>query len=268
MRATVVHRAATAVRQWLCFALVAVIPSIGSADTATGLTWLQSQVQAGGQLASVSSAATFAQSRCEVARTLLELSGPGTAPAALTAALDSEPLAETVTQVLACTQWLQQQQSQIPRTSELQSRRTATNGFAAFEGQTGPSVLDTGWALQALDSQWSSAQADPTLAWLQQQQKADGSFTLGTGSDLLTTASVLRGLQGHRQRSAAAAAIADKAASYLLAQANAAGHWQSNVGVTGLVYEAVHPYSGPQPALAAAVQTWLLAGQALHLYLA
>ena len=70
MRATVVHRAATAVRQWLCFALVAVIPSIGSADTATGLTWLQSQVQAGGQLASVSSAATFAQSRCEVARTL------------------------------------------------------------------------------------------------------------------------------------------------------------------------------------------------------
>lgn len=261
MRATVVHRAATAVRQWLCFALVAVIPSIGSADTATGLTWLQSQVQAGGQLASVSSAATFAQSRCEVARTLLELSGPGTAPAALTAALDSEPLAETVTQVLACTQWLQQQQSQIPRTSELQSRRTATNGFAAFEGQTGPSVLDTGWALQALDTQWSIAQTEPTLAWLAQQQKADGSFTLGIGSDLLTTASVLRGLTEHRQRSSTAATIADKAASYLLTQGNAAGHWQSDVGITALIYEAIHPYSGTQPALAAAVQTWLLAGQ-------
>lgn len=264
MRATVLCRAATAVRQWLCFVLVAVVPGIGSADTAKGLTWLQAQVQTGGQLASVSGTATVAQSRCEVARTLLELSGPGTAPAALTAALDNAPLGETVTEVLACTQWLQQQQSQIPRTSELQSRRTATHGFAAFEGQTGPSVLDTGWALQALDSQWSSAQADPTLAWLQQQQKADGSFTLGTGSDLLTTASVLRGLQGHRKRSAAAAAIADKAASYLLARANAAGHWQSNVGVTGLVYEAVHPYSGPQPALATAVQTWLLAGQATN----
>lgn len=262
MRATVLCRAATAMRQWLCFALVAVTPGIGVANTAKGLAWLQSQVQAGGQITSVSGAAILAQSRCEVARTLLELSGPGTAPAALTAALDNAPLGETVTEVLACTQWLQHQQSQIPRTSELLSRRTATHGFAAFEGQTGPSVLDTGWALQALDSQWSSAQADPTLAWLQQQQKADGSFTLGTGSDLLTTASVLRGLQGHRQRSAAAATIADKAASYLLAQANAAGHWQSNVGVTGLVYEAVHPYSGPQPALAAAVQTWLLAGQA------
>ena len=101
MRATVVHRAATAVRQWLCFALVAAIPSIGSADTAKGLTWLQAQVQTGGQLASVSSAATVAQSRCEVARTLLELSGPGAAPAALTAALDSAPLGETVTEVLA-----------------------------------------------------------------------------------------------------------------------------------------------------------------------
>jgi hypothetical protein len=264
MRATVVHRAATAVRQWLCFALVAAIPSIGFADTAKGLIWLQAQVQTGGQLASVSSAATVAQSRCEVARTLLELSGPGTAPAALTAALDSIALGETVTEILACTQWLQQQQSQIPRSSELQSRRTATNGFAAFEGQTGPSALDTGWALQALASQWSSAQTDPTLAWLQQQQKADGSFTLGTGSDLLTTASVLRGLREHRQRSATAAAIADKSASYLLAQANAAGHWQSNVGVTALVYEAVHPYSGNQPALAAAVQSWLLAGQATN----
>lgn len=264
MRATVVHRAATAVRQWLCFALVATIPSIGSADTAKGLTWLQSQVQTGGQLASVSSAATVAQSRCEIARTLLELSGPGTAPAALTAALDSSPLAETVTEVLACTQWLQQQQSQIPRTSELQSRRRDTNGFAAFEGQTGPSALDTGWALQALGSQWSSAQTDPTLAWLQQQQKTDGSFSLGTGSDLLTTASVLRGLQDHRQRSATAAAIADKAASYLLAEADPAGHWQSNVGITALVYEAVHPYSGTQPALASAVQTWLLAGQATN----
>lgn len=264
MRATVVHRAATAVRQWLCLALVAAIPSIGSADTAKGLTWLQAQVQTGGQLASVSSAATVAQSRCEVARTLLELSGPGTAPAALTAALDGAALGETVTEVLACAQWLQQKQSQIPRTSELQSRLTLTNGFAAFEGQTGPSALDTGWALQALASQWSSAQTDPTLAWLQQQQKADGSFTLSTGSDLLTTASVLRGLKDHRQRSAAAAAIADKAASYLLAQANAAGHWQSNVGVTALVYEAVHPYSGTQPALASAVQTWLLAGQATN----
>ncbi|EER60921.1 FG-GAP repeat protein [Acidovorax delafieldii 2AN] len=264
MRATVVHRAAAAVRQWLCFALVAAIPCIGSADTATGLTWLQSQVQAGGQLSSVSSAATVAQSQCEVAHTLLELSGPGTAPAALTAALDSAVLGETVTEVLACTQWLQQQQGQIPRTSELQSRRTATNGFAAFEGQTGPSVLDTGWALQALASQWSSAQTDPTLAWLQQQQMVDGSFTLGPGSDLMTTASVLRGLQDHRQRSAAAAAIADKAANYLLAQANAAGHWQSNVGVTALVYEAVHPYSGTQPALATAVQNWLLAGQATN----
>eukprot|EP01038_Epipyxis_sp_PR26KG_P003462 gene3462-4936_t len=121
MRVTVVRRAATAVRQWLCFALVATLPSIGAGDT-------------------------VAQSRCEVARTLLELSGPGTAPAALTAALDSEVLGETVTEVLACTQWLQQQQSQIPRTSELQSRRTASNGFAAFEGQAGPSVLDTGWA--------------------------------------------------------------------------------------------------------------------------
>ncbi|MCO4093411.1 MAG: hypothetical protein HEQ37_02595 [Acidovorax sp.] len=150
---------------------MAVVPGIGSADTAKGLTWLQAQVQTGGQLASVSGTATVAQSRCEVARTLLELSGPGTAPAALTAALDNAPLGETVTEVLACTQWLQQQQSQIPRTSELQSRRTATHGFAAFEGQTGPSALDTGWALQALASQWSSAQADPTLAWLQQQQK-------------------------------------------------------------------------------------------------
>lgn len=266
MRVTVVRRAAIAVRQWLCFALVATIPCIGSADTAKGLTWLQSQVQTGGQLASVSSAATVAQSRCEVARTLLELSGPGTASATLTAALDSEALGETVTEVLACTQWLQQQQSQFPRTSELQSRRTASSGFAAFEGQTGPSVLDTGWALQALVSQWSSAQTDPTLAWLQQQQKADGSFTIGTGtsSDLLTTASVVRGLLDHRQRSTTAAAIADKAASYLLAQAKAAGHWQSNVGVTALVYEAVHPYSGNQPALASAVQTWLLASQATN----
>ncbi|BEP92019.1 hypothetical protein GmRootA79_04030 [Acidovorax sp. A79] len=263
MRATVVHRAAAAVRQWLCIALVA-IPCSGWADAATGLAWLQSQVQGTGQFATPSGAASDHQTRCEVARTLLELSTAGAAAAAVTAALDAAPLAETVTEVLACTQWLQQQQSQIPRTSELQSRRTTSNGFAAFDGQTGPSVLDTAWALQALAGQWSSAQAEPTLAWLQQQQKQDGSFTQGIGSDLLITASVLRSLKEHRQRSVTAAAIADKAASYLLAQANAAGHWQSDTGITSIVYEAVHPHSGAQPALASTVKTWLLASQAVN----
>lgn len=263
MRATVFHRAATALRQWLCFALVAFIPCISFADTATGLQWLQAQVQAGGQLASASRTATVEQSRCEVARTLIELSGPGAAPNALVAALDAAPLKETVTEVLACTQWLQQVQSQTPRTSELQGRRGATSGFVAFDGDIGTSALDTAWALQALAGRWSSAEADETLNWLQQQQKADGGFTVGAGAhtDLLTTAMVLRSLQGYTRSSATAAAISDKAAGYLLAQANAAGHWHSSVEITALAFEAVHPYSGSVPTLASAVQAWLLASQ-------
>ena len=264
MRATVVHRAAAAVRQWLCLILAAVFPGVGFADTTTGLMWLQLQVQGSGQLASVSRNATLEQTRCEAARTLLELWGPGSAPAALTAALDSTPSSETVTEVLACTQWLQQQQSQSPRTSELQSRLTASNGFAAFEGQASASALDTGWALEALAAQWNSQQTDPTLTWLQQQQNTDGSFTLANGSSLLTTARILRGLKEHRQHSTKAAVIADKAASYLLAQADEAGHWSSSVGITALVYEAVYPYSGGQPALASAVQTWLLSNQSAN----
>ncbi|BFO53552.1 hypothetical protein AVXHC19_03550 [Acidovorax sacchari] len=217
-------------------------------------------MQAAGPWTSVSSSATASQSQCEAARTLLEFSDPARA-VALTAALDAAPLAETATEVLACTQWLQQQQNQISRTSELQSRRADSGGFSTFADLSGPSPLDTGWALQAMATQWSAIQAEPTLAWLQQQQAANGSFTVGGHADLLGTAIVLRGLQAHRQRSAVAVAIADKAAGYLLAQADPAGNWQSDAGVTALVYEAVHPYSGAAPNLGASVKAWLLAAQ-------
>lgn len=83
---------------------------------------------------------------------------------------------------------------------------------------------------------------------------------MGAGSDLLSTTRVLRSLQDLRPHSTSAAAMADKAAAYLLTQVNAAGHWQSDAGLTALVYEAVHPYGDTQANLASAVRTWLLAG--------
>lgn len=262
MPASVVQRAATAARRWLFCALLAAFPGAVWADAAAGLEWLASQVLGSGQLASASGVASVAQSACETARTLLELSGPGAAATALTAALVSAAPAETATELLACTQWLQQQQNQIPRDTDLRSRRSAANGFAAYETQGSGSIIDSAWALQALAASWSSLQAEPTLLWLQEQQRPDGSFGIGTGSDLLATARVLRSLQDYRAHSGSAAAVADKAASYLLAQGAAAGHWQSDVGITALVFEAVHPYSGAEPNLALAVQTWLLAAQA------
>lgn len=260
MCVTGIDRAARAVRYWLCFALISTCCGLAWSGTASGLAWLQTQVQATGQLASASSSATALQSQCEAARTLLEFSDLAKA-ASLTAALDAAPLAETATEVLACTQWLQQQQSQIPRTPELQSRRSVSGGFAMYDSLSGTNALDTGWALQALAGQWSETQAAPTLVWLQQQQAANGSFTVGGVGDLLSTAIVLRGLQEHRQRSVVAAAIADRAAAYLLGQANPAGHWQSDAGITALIYEAVHPYSGALPTMGPSVKAWLLAAQ-------
>ncbi|SFD44128.1 carboxypeptidase regulatory-like domain-containing protein [Paracidovorax konjaci] len=260
MRVTGIERAAQAVRVWLCFVLLWACSGLAWADSAGGLAWLQAQVQSTGGLASASGSATASQGQCEAARTLLEFSDPARA-ASLTAALDAAPVAETATEVLACTQWLQQQQSQIPRASELQGRRAASGGFATYDQLSGTSALDTGWALQALAGAWSAAQAEPTLAWLQQQQAANGSFTVGGRGDLLGTATVLRGLREHRQRSALAAAIADRAAAYLLSQADPAGHWQSDAGITALVYEAVHPYSGALPDIGPSVKAWLLAAQ-------
>ncbi|MFN3376892.1 MAG: carboxypeptidase regulatory-like domain-containing protein [Burkholderiaceae bacterium] len=246
---------------WLSVCWMFVLPLPGWANNNAGLAWLTNQVQSAGQLAAASARASAQQSQCEVAKSLLALSGSNTAVASLTAALDSSPLAEVSTEVLACTRRLQLLLGQVPQTSDLLNRRVSNQGFVAFAGHSGPSLLDTGWALETLADQWTSSLAQPSISWLQARQQPDGSFHIGGHADLLTTALLLRGLHAHRDLVPAAAAASAQAAAYLLRQVHSEGHWYSDAGLTALIYEAVHPYTASQASLAPSVRNWLASRQ-------
>jgi len=239
-----------------CAALGATDP-IGS-----GLAWLQSQILSDGQLSRASALVAPTQARCETAKTLLRLSGSSPAVVTLTSTLPSD--ASTSTQALVCQSHLHRLLGSIANAG-LAERSVAGGGYSAYPGQTGTdggaSLLDTGWALH---SQWQSltpAELADTIAWLRTRQHPDGSFAQGPGAELMTTASILLGLKDAATGSANAATIATRAASYLLAQREPSGRWASDLAMTALVFEAVQPYTGSDPAIAASVHGYLAGAQ-------
>ncbi|QTD43729.1 carboxypeptidase regulatory-like domain-containing protein [Ottowia testudinis] len=230
-----------------------------SADVARGLTWLQGQVQASGQLATVSFRATVAQAQCETSQTLLRLAGNSAQVTTLVGALPSSG-ADAPTETLACWQFVRQQQGQSANAG-LASRRIDQGGFAAYEGMLAASPLDTGWAVAAISSVASSADKQGIHAWLESIQQADGAFKADARFNIYTTSIVLRGLKEEVAKNPQALQVAQKAATYLLAKRSAAGIWGNDPALTALAFEAVHPYSASDATLAVAVETYLLAKQ-------
>lgn len=230
------------------------------ADITRGITWLQAQVQADGQIVGESRVAALQQVRCESAATLLKLAGSTPQVAALLAALQVSG-ADVPTETLACAQQLRQQLGQTLLNPELEQRYIAGQAYGAYEGYTVPSTLDSGWALSAQLQNLIPQDKQRLLAWLQTQQGIDGSFTLGGTADLMASAVILRGLKDEASQSPLAALMASKAAAYLLGRKSAAGHWSDDVPSTALIYEDMHPYTASDPTIASGVATYLLGQQ-------
>jgi protocatechuate 3,4-dioxygenase beta subunit len=230
------------------------------ADVARGLAWLQAQAQADGSLQAAGHKAAAHQTRCETAATLLKLAGNSAQVSSLLAALQPQDAGDA-TETLACWQNLRQQLGQSILNSDLELRRVSQQGYAAYEGFGTSSAHDTGWALAARLENLGATDKANLLAWLQASQASDGSFATAGRPDLLATAVILRGLKHESAKSATAAAIAAKAAQWLLSQRNAQGHWRDDVAMTSIVFEAVHPYTGIDPAIASGVEAYLLGKQ-------
>lgn len=228
-------------------------------DVQRGLAWLQAQVQPQGQLAVESQAAAPQQARCETAATLIKLSGSNAQVAALVASLQ-EPLADAATESVACWQQLRQQLGETILASDVEARHLKQQGYAPYEGYGAASALDTGWALAAQLQNLADTGKATLLAWLQANQKADGSFATNGVSDVLSTAVILRSLKAEASNNATAAQVAANAAAWLLGKASEAA-WANDAAAMALIFEAVHPYTGQTPALAPAVEAYLLSQQ-------
>ncbi|MBI5278679.1 MAG: carboxypeptidase-like regulatory domain-containing protein [Burkholderiales bacterium] len=230
------------------------------ADLVRGLAWLQAQVLSDGGLAAGAGSASLKQSQCETAATLLKLAGNSSRVATLLSAIQPTGTGDP-TESVACWQHLRQQLGQDILGADLESRRIAQQGYGAYDGFAVSSAGDTGWALSARLQNLSATEKGTLLAWLQSTQAADGSFATANQADLLATAIILRGLKDEAPRNSAAAAIGAKAAQWLLGRRNAQGNWLGDVAITSVVFEAVHPYTGTDPAIASGVEAFLLSQQ-------
>ncbi|HEY0200252.1 MAG TPA: carboxypeptidase regulatory-like domain-containing protein [Burkholderiaceae bacterium] len=228
-------------------------------DIARGVSWLQGQVQPSGQFLTASGVATVAQAQCETAQTLLRLAGNNTQVAALVGAMPSSG-ADVPTETLACWQSMRQQQGLVA-VAPLSARRIAQGGYAAFDFIQVANVLDTSWALGALGGQMAEADKQSLLVWLQAHQNADGALEVSGVSNLYVTAQVLRWLKEEAPRATIALQLAQQSAAYVLGQKTAGSGWASDIALTALAYEAVHPYTGKDATIASTIEAYLLSQQ-------
>lgn len=229
-----------------------------SAEVGQALGWLQNQVQSSGVVRTLSAVAAPEQTHCEVAQTLQALSGHGPQVASLVATLQSD--AQAVTQTVACRRSLELAAGASP-TGTLADRQQNSGAYASYPDQAGPSLLDTGWALQSEISTLPVPDQAMLINWLQARQHADGSFGTGSGASLLATAKILNGLKAVVSTSSVAAQLAQQAVAYLLDARDANGTWASDIGLTAIVFEALHPYSGSDARIASTVASYLLRSQ-------
>lgn len=239
--------------------VLVVMGAVGApADLQRGLAWLQAQVQADGTLPGQPSAGAQQQAQCEAAATLAQLVANSPQVAPLLAALQQNA---DGTEALGCVQRVRQILGQATAAGELNARRVAPAGYAAFAGATSASVIDSGWALETQLGLLSAGERGAVIDWLGSQQAASGSFAAHGRPDILTTAAVLRALRTEASRSSAAASIATAASGWLLSARSAPGHWHADVAMTAIAFEALHPYTAGEAGMAQAVETFLLGRQ-------
>lgn len=224
MRAPITGCAVAACVRLLCFAFVFLLSHPAWADEATGLSWLQGQVQPSGGLASeAGSVALPVQSRSEAAATLRAWSKP--VPPALLDAIAAA--SDDTVEVLARKSLAKQLQSaSTAYLDALAPKQNANGGFGATGGYAS-NVQDTAWAVAAFTASHASypAVADRALAWLLAAQQADGRWALAADGDaLLSTAQAVQALHPYRQTSAVASALSN-ARAWLLVERGAAPSW-------------------------------------------
>lgn len=244
---------------WRVALLLGLAALVGNAsasqESATrGYNWLSAHAAS----LDATATATVAQARCETATTLLMFDGPSPQVNILLDALASDVESS---ESLGCLLHLRAAVVQGSVSADAERRRIGHQGWGAYPGFSVPSVLDTGWVSISQISLLHGADRSAVLAWLGSAQAADGSFAINGRADLLATAIVLRAVQREAPSDASAAAIARKAATWLLSKRDTQGHWVGDVGVSAVVLEAVYPYTGADPAVASAVTHWLVARQ-------
>lgn len=200
-----------------------------------GSNWLAAQVQAtGGVSGEVQSLAEIKQVRGEVAQTLRLLGAP--VPSSLSAA--------TSVALTDITELLARHVLETPSptyVTALIGRQLPSGGFASQEGHEA-TALDTAWALRALSG--NAALVSKAVSWLQTQQRSDGSWADAPNSAVYTTTMVLRSLQDVAAAHPSAVSLTTPAVSFLLSQRSADGSWSQSTSLTGLVFEALHPFAG------------------------
>lgn len=229
------------------------------ADIGRGLAWLQAQVQPQGTLAVESKVAERGQAACEAAHTVLKLAGNNAQVSALLAAMQ-QATTDSATESLACVQQLRQQLGQTILSSDVEARRIGQQGYAPMDVFGVATALDTGWALAAQLRNLGAGDRASALAWLQANQASDGSFSAAGVANVLATAVILRALNAQAATDPAAAAIASKAAAWLLAR-QSGGNWLADLATTSVAFEAVQPYTGANPSIASSVNAYLLSQQ-------
>ncbi|WP_019867116.1 carboxypeptidase regulatory-like domain-containing protein [Methylovulum miyakonense] len=211
--------------------LLALLPMPGMANTAA-LSWLNGQLQTDGSYARPDDIATPVQATAETLRTQQALSATNGSLASSLAFLDTatgQPVTEYLSRAL-----IAHSEAGSPAASVLASLEANQNpdgGFGGAPEQTS-NALDTAFALEAL----AKTNASPTavisaaVAYLRNQQNADGSFTqnpYGQGATY-TTASALMALHSLRLRYDLTQAIG-KATAFLQSAQAGTGGWGSTM---------------------------------------
>ncbi len=227
-----------------------------SPEVARGISWLSAQVQANGGLANeANSVATPFQSRSETAQTLKLLAS---LPTALADAIGSESDANTEYLSRKAIALLLAGRDASAAVNTLLLRQNADGGFGGQSGyESNP--LDTAFALIAFKSANQVGPASRALAYLQNAQGADGSYSAPGRPDLDVSACAAIALRLYTSQFNLIA-TAQKTIAYLQSQASPAQLWGDSVFLTAIVYDAIHDFVPLEPT-ATSVRNFMTARQ-------
>jgi Carboxypeptidase regulatory-like domain/Prenyltransferase and squalene oxidase repeat len=203
------------------------------ADVTRGLTWLQSQVNADGTIASEdSSIARPNQVKSEVALTLKQLGGTGFASVATRLQLEDESITETLARKIIVSVAAGGDPASL--IDPLLAAQNRDGGFGAIKGFQS-NVRDTAWALRALNEAARTATpvAQSASSYLRGKVGANGQIK-GTSEtqSIDDTALALLALKGQTGTDAALAQIS----TYLRTNLSASGSWLASDFITASVW--------------------------------
>ncbi|HEV2331617.1 MAG TPA: carboxypeptidase regulatory-like domain-containing protein [Gammaproteobacteria bacterium] len=193
--------------------------------TATGVSWLQSQLQTDGSFTNANGIATNTQAESEALKALTATNDP---QANLTAGLiDADTTGDTETLSRQIPASVGTSQSASTRVTTLLANQNLDGSFSDFPGYQS-TYFDTAYALVALNAagQGSSDAAHNAALYLANNQGSDGSWTDWQGNDTAySTALVVEALAPYRLQLASMALAIKNGTAYLSSVRQAGGDW-------------------------------------------